>query len=224
MLSASELARYFDHTLLSPTATESQIAKLCEEAIEYNFFSVCVHPYWLNFCQDLLSKSHIQLCTVIGFPLGQNTTKSKVFETQNALESGADEFDMVINLAALKNKNWKYIKQEISDIAKATQGKYLKVIIETAYLTPSEIEQATHACEDSGAQFVKTSTGFASRGASFEDIQQIAKARKSSVKIKASGGIKDLSTALKFIELGAERLGSSKSVDILKSYTDGVYR
>ena len=217
MLSAKDLAKYFDHTLLSPTASQSEIVKLCHEAKEYGFFSVCVQPYYLELCQQELNGSDVKLCTVVGFPLGQNTTATKVFETQQAVELGANEIDMVMNIAALKEEKYNYVIEDISSVVNTAGGVPVKVIIETCLLDSSQITKATQLCEQAGAHFVKTSTGFSSGGARIEDLQNINQSRTTEIKIKASGGIRDLKTALEFIKAGADRLGASKSVEIVES-------
>ncbi|MCB0355644.1 MAG: deoxyribose-phosphate aldolase [Bdellovibrionales bacterium] len=217
MLSAKELAKYFDHTLLDPSANSAQIAALCEEAKSWGFYAVCVHPYFLDLCQRELMGSDVKLCTVVGFPLGQNTTATKTYETQDAIEKGAEEIDMVINYAALKEERMDFVKDDVAAVVTAAQGRPVKVIIETCLLNSQQKIQATHLCEAAGAQFVKTSTGFSIAGASIEDIEIIKNSRQSNIKIKASGGIRDLPTALRFIEAGADRLGASKSVEIVKS-------
>jgi deoxyribose-phosphate aldolase len=216
MLDATKLARYFDHTLLNPIATSEQIKTLCNEALEFHFYSVCVHPYYLSACKKILEHSKIKLCTVVGFPLGANTSLSKVSETLDAIKLGAEEIDMVMNLSAFKSKLFVEVENDIKNVVNSAKNLPVKVIIETSYLTTEEIIQATQICEAAGAAFVKTSTGFASRGASLDDIRTIASARKTNIQIKASGGIKDIKTALELIEAGATRLGSSKSVEILK--------
>jgi deoxyribose-phosphate aldolase len=219
MLGASELAKFFDHTLLSPVARESQIVELCNQAREYGFFAVCVQPYWVSRCQGLLKNSGVKICTVVGFPLGQNTLLTKLFETESALASGAQEIDMVINLSAFKDQRFHEVETEIAQVVKICGSNLTKVIIETSFLSPLEIQQATLLCENAGATFVKTSTGFSSRGASLEDIQIMRTAITSNLKIKASGGIQNLETTLKFIAAGAHRIGSSKSVQILNELT-----
>lgn len=216
MLGASELAKYFDHTLLSPIAKEQQIVELCNQAIHFGFYSVCVQPHWLTLCNGLLSSSTVKLCTVVGFPLGQNSTSTKIFETESAIFDGAQEIDMVINLSKFKDQKFEKVESEISQIVTAAARHPVKVIIETSYLDKEEIILATQLCESAGATYVKTSTGLSSRGASLDDILTIRSASKKNIKIKASGGIQTLEATLKFIEAGAHRVGSSKSVQIIE--------
>lgn len=220
MLSVNQLAQFIDHTLLSPTAEPKQILKLCEEAREWSFYSVCVNPFFLPLCRKQLVGSPVNICTVIGFPLGQNTLETKVYEAKQAQELGANELDMVLNIAALKSGDLENVKKEIIAVRREAPESTLKVIIETCLLDTLQIELATLCCEEAGADFVKTSTGFSSKGATLEDIETIKKARKTDIKIKASGGIRDLNQALKFIEAGVHRLGTSKSVEIIKSLNE----
>ncbi len=211
-----EIGSYIDHTNLSATATLKDIKKLCEEAREYHFASVCVNPIYVETAKKLLKDSTVNVCTVIGFPLGANTISTKEYEAIEAVNNGADEIDMVINLGALKNKDYEYIKQEITDIRDAIDGKILKVIIETCYLNESEIKKMTEICNETFVNFIKTSTGFGTRGASIEDINIINKYKNEILEIKASGGIKSTEEALKFIDLGVTRIGTSHGVDIIK--------
>ncbi|MCB0390454.1 MAG: deoxyribose-phosphate aldolase [Bdellovibrionales bacterium] len=217
MLSAKDLAKYFDHTLLDPSATAAQIHLLCSEAKDWGFYSVCVHPYYLELCKQELLGTPVKLCTVVGFPLGQNTVETKIYETKNAIQLGADEIDMVLNISALKSQRLDYVQKEIESVVNAADNKTVKVIIETALLNKEQIIKATHLCENAKAHYVKTSTGFSKRGASLEDIETIVQATSTGIKIKASGGIRNLEDAQKFINAGVHRLGASKSVDIVKS-------
>ncbi len=217
MLGAKELGQFFDHTNLNPAASPTDITRLCSEAVEFNFFSVCVHPNYISLCKSKLSDTPVKVCTVVGFPLGQNTMDTKAFETKNSIALGADEIDMVINVAALKSGDLATVEDDIRNVVNAANKTLVKVIIESCLLDDSEIKQATQLCEKAGADFVKTSTGFSSGGATLKDIQTISQSRTTDIKIKASGGIKDLETALTFIEAGANRLGASKGVEIIKS-------
>lgn len=211
-----ELNKYIDHTNLKVIATKSDIEKLCEEAIKYHFASVCVSPYYVNLAKNLLKDSTISVCTVIGFPNGYNTKEVKAFEAINAIENGADEIDMVINLEALKNEDFDYIKDEIEEIRDSIDGHILKVIIETCYLSEKEIKKMTEICNETFVNFIKTSTGFGPRGASVEDLKIINKYKNDLLEIKASGGIKNLQDALDMINNGATRLGTSSGVEIMK--------
>ena len=211
-----ELGSYIDHTCLNACATLKDIKKLCDEAIKYHFASVCVNPIYVETAKKLLKGSTVSVCTVIGFPLGANTLSTKEYEAIEAVNNGADEIDMVINIGALKNKDYDYVKQEITDIRDAIDGKVLKVIIETCYLDESEIKKMTEICNETFVNFIKTSTGFGTRGASVEDIETINKYKNKVLEIKASGGIKTTDDALKFIDLGVTRIGTSHGVDLVK--------
>ena len=211
-----ELNNYIDHTNLKVIATKSDIEKLCEEAIKYHFASVCVSPYYVNLAKTLLKNSTVSVCTVIGFPNGYNTKEVKAFEAINAIENGADEIDMVINLEALKNEDFDYIKDEIEEIRDSIDGHILKVIIETCYLSEKEIKKMTEICNETFVNFIKTSTGFGPRGASVEDLKTINKYKNDLLEIKASGGIKNLKDAEDMINNGATRLGTSSGVEIMK--------
>ena len=199
---------FIDSTLLRSDATIEDITKLCEDAMKYHFATVCVNPYYVPLAKELLEGSTTQVCTVIGFPLGANTTNVKVYEAVEALENGADEIDMVINIGALKDKEYEYVKREIEEVRNVLDGKVLKVIIETCYLTKEEIIKMTEICNETFVNFIKTSTGFGSRGASVEDINEV-------LEVKASGGIKDIKDAEEFIKLGVTRIGTSKAVEII---------
>lgn len=211
-----ELNNYIDHTNLKNTATLKDIEKLCNEAIKYHFASVCVYPYYVPLCKKLLDKTSVAVCTVIGFPMGENTKETKVFEAINAIENGADEIDMVINVSALKNKDYDYIKEEIEEIRDAIDGKVLKVIIETCLLTEEEIIKMTKICNETFVNFIKTSTGFGSYGARVEDVKLINDNKNEVLEIKASGGIKTLKDAEDMINAGASRIGTSNGVSIMK--------
>ena len=210
-----ELNNYIDHTNLKQVGTLKDIEKLCNEAINYHFASVCVAPYYVPLAKKLLKDSTVAVCTVIGFPNGYSTKETKVFEAINAIENGADEIDMVININALKNKDYDYVKEEIEEIRDAIDGHILKVIIETCFLDENEIAKMTEICNETFVNFIKTSTGFGSRGASVEDLKTINKHKNDVLEIKASGGIKTLEDAEKFINAGATRLGTSSGVAIM---------
>ena len=204
-----DINKYIDYTNLKPTATKKEIKKLCDEAIKYGFTSVCVNPCYVELAHNLLKESNVNICTVVGFPLGMNMTSTKEFEAIAAVELGADEIDMVINIGALKDKDYKYIKNEIETIRDSIGGKVLKVIIETCYLTEDEIIKMTEICNETFVNFIKTSTGFGTRGASIDDIKIINKYRNEVLEIKASGGIKTLDEVMNYIDNGVARLGMS---------------
>ncbi len=207
------LAKYIDHTILKATATKEDVAKLCDEAARHGFASVCVNPFWVSLCSDLLKGSGVKVCTVIGFPLGANESAVKAFEANLAIKQGAEEVDMVINIGALKSGMYDVVRNDISAVREASEGKVLKVIIETSYLTDAEKETVCKICTECGVDFVKTSTGFSDAGAKVEDVKLMAKA--SGLKVKASGGIRSKEDALKMIEAGASRLGTSAGVKIV---------
>ena len=213
-----ELNKYIDHTMLKAYAQEKDIIKLCDEADKYKFKSVCINPCYVSLVKSYLGKlkSNVKICTVIGFPLGQNTIETKVFEVQNAINNGAEEIDMVINIGALLDKKFEYVEKEISDIRKICEGKILKVIIETCYLDEGNIKIMTEICNKLNVDYIKTSTGFGTRGASENDVIIMNKYKNNKLQIKASGGIKKKKVAEKMIELGATRLGTSKSINIIK--------
>ncbi len=208
--------RYIDHTLLKANAKKSDIINLCEEAKKYNFYAVCVNPCYVKLAKELLINTNIKVCTVIGFPLGQNTTSTKVFETQLAIKDGADEVDVVINVAKLLDNDLEFIESELNAIKLTLKSNVImKVIIETSYLSKEDIYTISQICEKVGVDYIKTSTGFGTRGANIEDILNIKNAVKSEIKIKASGGIKTREQAEKLIEAGASRIGTSSGVKIV---------
>ncbi|MGY5847384.1 deoxyribose-phosphate aldolase [Salegentibacter sp. HM20] len=210
-----QLNQYIDHTNLKPTATPADIEKLCREAVSHNFYAVCVNGHFVNLAKKQLRDFEVKLAAVVGFPLGANTTQSKVFEAREAISNGADEIDMVINLGMLKSGDFAFIEAEIYEIKKAIGNKVLKVILETCYLNQEEIKQASKAALKARANFVKTSTGFGSRGASLEDVRIMKEVVGDKLEIKASGGIKDKETALQYLELGVTRIGTSSGVAII---------
>lgn len=210
-----EIGKYIDHTNLKMDAKEEDIAKLCHEAIEYGFETVCVHPYYVALAKDLLKDTNVGVCTVVGFPLGMNTPKVKAFEAIDAIENGASEIDMVINVGALKDKDYNYVKDEIEEIRDSIDGKTLKVIIETSLLTEEEIIKMTEICNETFVNFIKTNTGFANRGVTPEDVELINKHKNELLEIKASGGIKTFKQMNELIEKGATRIGTSHSVEIV---------
>lgn len=220
----NQLAKMIDHTLLKPEANESGIRKLCKEALEYNFASVCINPCYVKLCSDELKESEVKVCTVIGFPLGATTSEVKAFETKNAIENGAEEVDMVINVGKLKDKNFEYVKKDIEAVVNAAKGKALtKVILETCLLTDEEKVIACKLSKEAGADYVKTSTGFSTGGATYEDIKLMRETVGPDMGVKASGGVRTYEDTVKLIEAGASRIGASASVAIcqgLKSDSD----
>lgn len=207
------LAKYIDHTILKPSAVKADIELLCKEAKEYGFASVCVNPCWVPLCAMLLEGADVKVCTVVGFPLGANMSAVKAFEADLAVKQGAREIDMVINIGALKSGMLDAVRDDIRAVRDACKGQILKVIIETSYLTDEEKITASKISAQCGADFVKTSTGFSDKGATVEDVKLMAKA--GGIKVKASGGIKTKEDALKMIEAGASRLGTSSGIKII---------
>lgn len=205
-----------DHTLLKAEASQDQIKKLCQEAKTHDFFSVCVQPTWISLCKEELAGSWVKIATVIGFPLGANTTETKVFEAKDAIEKGADEIDMVINIGALKSGQDQLVEDEIRAIKEAIGDHILKVIIETCLLTEDEKIRACQLTLKAGGDYVKTSTGFSTGGAKLEDVKLMKDQVKDRAKVKASGGIRDFATAKKMLEAGAERLGVSAGIAIVE--------
>lgn len=213
------IAGMIDHTLLAQDASIEKIKVLCEEAKEYGFCSVCVNPCNVALASDMLKDTKVKVCTVVGFPLGQNTTKVKVLETVDALKDGADEIDMVINIARLKDGELDYVKHEIEEIRKVVPSEnILKVIIESSVLSDEEMAKVSKIASDAGCDFVKTSTGFFGSAASTHAIDIMKKNIADNVEIKASGGIRDAEAAKEMIAHGATRIGASKSIDIVKGF------
>jgi deoxyribose-phosphate aldolase len=212
-----EINKYIDHTALKPDTTLHQIEQLCAEARDYQFFSVCVNSYYVKKANSLLAGSSVKVCTVVGFPLGASTMETKRFEAMKSVAEGAKEIDMVINISAIKSLDWQYVLDDMSSLAQIThqQGALLKVILETCLLTDDEKRKACEIAVKAGADFVKTSTGFSSAGATIEDVM-LMRSLVGNLGVKASGGIRDLVTAKKMIEAGATRLGTSASVEIMK--------
>lgn len=211
-----ELNKYIDHTNLKMTSTTKDIKKLCEEAKKYKFASVCIHPCYVELAHNLLKDTDIDICTVIGFPLGMNKTIVKEYEAISAIEDGATEIDMVMNVGAFKDKDYDYVKQEIENVRDTIDGKVLKVIIETSLLTDEEIIKATEICNETFVNFIKTSTGFGKRGASVHDIELINEHKSEVSEIKASGGIKTEAQAHELITAGATRIGTSSGVELMR--------
>ena len=210
------LNKYIDHTILKATASSADVQKLCEEAIEHEFYSVCVNGCYVADAKHLLQGTDVKIAAVVGFPLGAMTTAAKVFEAKEAVENGASEIDMVINVAKLKDGEFEYVENEIRQIKEAIGDNVLKVIIETCYLTDEEKVKACELSLVAKADFVKTSTGFGTGGAMYEDVKLMKSVVGNNAKVKASGGVRDKETAQKYVELGAERLGTSSGIDIVK--------
>lgn len=208
-------AEYIDYTNLKANATKEDIKNLCNEAMEYHFASVCVNPCYVELAKELLDGSTVNVGTVIGFPLGANAIRVKEMEALIAVEDGADEIDMVINIGALKNGDYDYVRNEIEDIMAAVDGKVLKVIIETCYLTDEEIGKITEICNDTYVNFIKTSTGYGTRGVSLDDIDIINAHKNDILEIKASGGIRSIDMVDALIQRGVTRIGVS-NIDFLK--------
>ena len=211
-----EMEKYIDHTILKADATKKEIDRIIEEAREYHFASVCINPYWVSYAKNKLADSDVKVCTVIGFPLGATPSKVKAFETATAIEDGADEVDMVINIGALKDGQYQIVQNDIEAVVKASQGKLVKVIIETCLLKDKEKQMACQLAKNAGADFVKTSTGFSTGGATVEDVALMKSVVSDTLKVKASGGIRDQKTALDMIEAGASRIGTSSGIKIVK--------
>ena len=210
------LNKYIDHTILKATASSSDVQKLCEEAIEHEFYSVCVNGCYVADAKHLLQGTDVKIAAVVGFPLGAMTTAAKVFEAKEAVENGASEIDMVINIAKLKDGEFEFVENEIRQIKEAIGDNVLKVIIETCYLTDEEKVKACELSLVAKADFVKTSTGFGTGGATYEDVKLMKSVVGDNAKVKASGGVRDKETAQKYVNLGAERLGTSSGIDIVK--------
>ena len=216
----NELASKIDLTLLKPDATINDIENLCKNAIKYKFWSVCVNPFFVKYVSEKLKNYNIYTCTVIGFPLGATTASTKLFEACEALDNGANEIDMVMNISAFKSGNYEYVKNEIKNIVEESKLRkpesIIKVIIETCLLTNEEKNIACDIIISSGADFVKTSTGFSKSGATIEDVKLLKEIVNGKIKIKASGGIRNLKQTLDMIEAGADRIGTSHGVEIIE--------
>ena len=207
-----------DHTLLKPDSTKEEISLLCEEAKKYEFAAICVNPYYISLCKELLKDSDVKIATVVGFPLGANTKEVKAFETIDAIKKGAQEIDMVINIGALKDKDYDVVMDDIKAVVDAAKDEaVVKVILETCLLTDEEKKKACEISLEAGADFVKTSTGFSTGGATIEDVKLMKSIAGDKMEVKASGGIRDLETANKMIEAGATRLGTSSGIKIVES-------
>ena len=219
-ISQDELAFKFDHTNLQQDAAEADITRLCKEALEYRFFGVCLNPCYVKLARHLLSSSSVKVCTVVGFPLGANTTETKLAETEEALGDGADEIDMVMNVGLFKSRKTAEVEAELRQVANKIKSvavdKICKVIIEAGLLDHKEIELACRIVNQSGADFIKTSTGFSSAGGATIEALEIMSGHRGRLKVKAAGGIRSLATALAMLRAGSDRLGASQSVSIVE--------
>ncbi len=211
-----ELNKYIDHTLLKPEATKEQITKLCQEARQYDFASVCVNTCYVPLAKELLVGSDVKVCCVVGFPLGAMDTVSKAFEAKTAVENGAQEVDMVINIGALKDKDYDYVTKDIAAVVEASKPAIVKVIIEACLLTDEEKVEACKCSMNAKAEFVKTSTGFSTHGATPEDVALMKKTVGNVCKVKAAGGVRSYDDAMKMIEAGADRLGCSAGIKVME--------
>lgn len=219
-----KLNKYIDHTILKPETTQEQVEKILSEAKEYDFASVCVNPTWVSLAAESLKDTDVKVCTVIGFPLGANTSAVKAFETKDAIANGADEIDMVINIGALKAGNDALVLDDIKAVVDASGDKLVKVIIETCLLTDDEKVRACQLSKEAGADYVKTSTGFSTGGATVADVALMRKTVGPDMGVKASGGARSYEDAIAFIEAGASRIGASSGVAIMNgAQADGDY-
>lgn len=217
------LAKYIDHTILKPDTLESDVIKVCNEAKEHSFFSVCVNPYYVSLVSEQLKGTDVKVTSVIGFPLGASTTEIKALEAKKAVEDGADEIDMVINVSALKDGKYAYVLNDIKAVVESIKGKaILKVILETCLLTDEEKVKACELSKEAGAHFVKTSTGFSTGGATEADVRLMKKTVGDALEVKASGAVRDRETAEKMIAAGATRIGASSSVSIVTGESPGT--
>ncbi|PJG85994.1 deoxyribose-phosphate aldolase [Conservatibacter flavescens] len=219
-MQVENIAQYIDHTALTAEKNEQDIIKLCDEALEHQFYSVCINPCHIPLAKQKLQHSNVKICTVIGFPLGANSTAVKAFETQDAIKMGAEEIDMVINVGWIKSGNWQGVKEDIEQVLKACNGVLLKVILETCLLTKAEIIQACEICKALNVGFVKTSTGFNKGGATVEDIALMRNTVGPHIGVKASGGVRDSATAMAMINAGATRIGASAGIAIVHGLQD----
>lgn len=209
-------AKLIDHTILKPVASKEDVRRICDEAKQHGFFSVCINPYWVAYAKELLKGTDVKVCTVIGFPLGANTTAVKEYETRDALKNGADEIDMVINLGALKSGDYDTVLSDISAVRKACEGHILKVIIETSQLTEEEKVKTCELAAKAGADFVKTSTGFTGGGATAADVALMRKSIPANMQVKASGGVRSREDFDAMVAAGATRIGASSGVKIIE--------
>lgn len=207
--------KMIDHTVLKADTPLETVKRICDEAMEYGFASVCINPCHVAYCADYLKDSDVNVCTVIGFPLGANTSAVKAFETKDAIANGADEIDMVMNIGALKDKNYDLVRNDVKAVVEAANGTLVKVILETCLLTEDEIKKACELCVEAKADYVKTSTGFSIRGATIEDVQIMKAAVQGKAKVKAAGGVRTHEDMVKIVEAGADRIGTSAGCSLV---------
>ena len=207
--------KMIDHTVLKADTPLETVKRICDEAMEYGFASVCINPCHVAYCADYLKDSDVNVCTVIGFPLGANTSAVKAFETKDAIANGADEIDMVMNIGALKDKNYDLVRDDVKAVVEAANGTLVKVILETCLLTADEIKKACELCVEAKADFVKTSTGFSTRGATIEDVKIMKEAVQGKAKIKAAGGVRTPEDMVKIVAAGADRIGTSAGCSLV---------
>lgn len=210
--------KMIDHTVLKADTPLETIKRICDEAMEYGFASVCINPCHVAYCADYLKDSDVNVCTVIGFPLGANTSAVKAFETKDAIANGADEIDMVMNIGALKDKNYDLVRDDVKAVVEAANGTLVKVILETCLLTEDEIKKACELCVEAKADYVKTSTGFSTRGATIEDVRIMKEAVHGKAKVKAAGGVRTPEDMVKIVAAGADRIGTSAGCSLVKKY------
>ena len=208
--------KMIDHTVLKADTPLETIKRICDEAMEYGFASVCINPCHVAYCADYLKDSDVNVCTVIGFPLGANTSAVKAFETKDAIANGADEIDMVMNIGALKDKNYDLVRDDVIAVVEAANGTLVKVILETCLLTEDEIKKACELCVEAKADYVKTSTGFSTRGATIEDVRIMKEAVHGKAKVKAAGGVRTPEDMVKIVAAGADRIGTSAGCSLVK--------
>lgn len=208
--------KMIDHTVLKADTPLETVKRICDEAMEYGFASVCINPCHVAYCADYLKDSDVNVCTVIGFPLGANTSAVKAFETKDAIANGADEIDMVMNIGALKDKNYDLVRDDVKAVVDAAHGTLVKVILETCLLTEDEIKKACELCVEAKADYVKTSTGFSIRGATIEDVQIMKAAVQGKAKVKAAGGVRTHEDMVKIVEAGADRIGTSAGCSLVE--------
>lgn len=208
--------KMIDHTVLKADTPLETVKRICDEAMEYGFASVCINPCHVAYCADYLKDSDVNVCTVIGFPLGANTSAVKAFETKDAIANDADEIDMVMNIGALKDKNYDLVRDDVKAVVEAANGTLVKVILETCLLTEDEIKKACELCVEAKADYVKTSTGFSTRGATIEDVQIMKAAVQGKAKVKAAGGVRTHEDMVKIVEAGADRIGTSAGCSLVE--------
>ena len=208
--------KMIDHTVLKADTPLETVKRICDEAMEYGFASVCISPCHVAYCADYLKDSDVNVCTVIGFPLGANTSAVKAFETKDAIANGADEIDMVMNIGALKDKNYDLVRDDVKAVVEAANGTLVKVILETCLLTEDEIKKACELCVEAKADYVKTSTGFSTRGATIEDVRIMKEAVHGKAKVKAAGGVRTPEDMVKIVAAGADRIGTSAGCSLVK--------